>query len=138
MKSFRPDKMASLIRLIVSDMIANKLQDPRISTFASVTRVEVSGDLQIAKVFVSVMGSEADDRRTMTALNHARGHIQKAVAKGVSTRVCPQISFHSDASIKKAAEIIRIIDESVPAGDSEEATLDDPCNTEDQTGGVSS
>jgi ribosome-binding factor A len=119
MKSFRPDKMGSLIRSIVSDMIANRLQDPRISQFASVTRVEVSGDLQLAKVHISVMGTDADERRTLAGLNHAKGHIQRAIAKGVTARHCPVVQFFADTSIKKAAEIIRIIDENVPqpAGD---------------------
>ena len=114
MKSFRPDKVASVIREIVGGMIADKLQDPRISRFASVTRVEVSGDLQNAKVYISVMGTEAEQRNTFRGLDHARGRIQRAVAKGISARVCPQVRFVPDGSIKKAQEIIRIIDESLP------------------------
>jgi len=110
MKSYRPDKVASVIREIVGAMIAEKLQDPRISRFTSVTRVEVSGDLQNAKVYVSIMGSEVDERNTLRGLDHARGLIQRAVARGVSTRVCPQVRFVVDGSIKKAQEILRIID----------------------------
>ncbi len=128
MKSFRPDKMASLIRGIVSDMIANKLNDPRISSFTSITRVEVSGDLQLAKVYISVMGSEAQERKTMAALEHARGHVQRAIAKGVTARVCPVLSFHTDRSIKKAAEIIKIIDENIPPADY--VSEEEPCSNE--------
>lgn len=113
MRSHRPDKMASLIRTIISDVIAHKLSDPRISPFVSITRVEVTADLQHARVHVSVMGDEAEARSTMRGLEHARGVMQRAVARNVTSRVCPHISFALDGSIKKAAEIIKIIDESV-------------------------
>jgi ribosome-binding factor A len=114
MKSFRPDKVASVIREIVSTMIVEKLQDPRISRFTSVTRVEVSGDLQHAKVYFSVMGRPADERGTLRGLNHARGRIQRAVAAGITARTCPQLVFEVDESLKRAQEIIRVIDENVP------------------------
>jgi ribosome-binding factor A len=135
MKSYRPDKVASVIRAIVGEVITEKLQDPRISRFTSVTRVEVSGDLQVAKVFVSVMGTQAEQRNTMRGLDNARGVIQRAVARGVSLRVCPQLRIVADSSIKKAHEILRIIEESVPSakppdGPDEEA-LDDEALDDD-------
>ncbi len=101
--------MASLIRTITSDMIANKVHDPRIGKFVSITRVEVTPDMQMAKVFVSVMGSEEEQRSTMRGLKSAQGLIQRAVAKGVTARICPHLTFISDHSIKKAAEIMEII-----------------------------
>jgi len=126
MKSFRTDKMASLIRTIASDMIANKVHDPRIGKFVSITRVEVTQDLQMAKIFVSVMGSEEEQRSTMRGLKSAQGLIQRAVAKGVTARICPHLTFVSDHSIKKAAEIMAIINHNAeemgpPPTDSPEA-----------------
>lgn len=114
MRAYRPDKMASLIRDVVSETMTNKLQDPRISPLASITRVEVSGDLQIAKVYVSVIGNEAAARTTLRGLENARGLLQRAVAKAVTARVCPQLRFLYDGSIKKASEIIALIDASLP------------------------
>ena len=113
MTSFRPDKLGSLIRNVVGDVIAHRLQDPRVSPLTSVTRVEVSGDLQHAKVFVSVMGEEGEQTRTMMGLNHARGHIQRIVAKQVTARICPKIRFVADDSIKDSARIIKIIQDSL-------------------------
>lgn len=125
MRAYRPDKMASLIRDVVSETMTNKLQDPRISPFASITRVEVTGDLQIAKVYVSVMGSETEGRTTLRGLENARGILQRAVARAVTARVCPQLRFIYDGSIKKASEIIALIDASLPREES-------PADVEDQ------
>jgi ribosome-binding factor A len=113
MRSFRVDKLGSTIRDIVSDAIANRLNDPRISPLTSITRVEVSGDLQIAKVFVSVLGGASQARKTMAGLTHAGGHVQRLVAERLSVRRCPEIRFVLDASLKKAAETIRVIEDSV-------------------------
>ncbi len=79
----------------------------------SVTRVEITGDLQIARIFVSVMGTDAQVRTTMAGLKNARGRIQRAVAQNLQTRVCPELRIELDESFKKAAEIIQIINESV-------------------------
>jgi ribosome-binding factor A len=114
MRAYRADKMGSLLREVISDTIANKLQDPRISNFASVTRVEVSGDLGFAKVYISVMGPETAGRTTLRGLENARGIIQRAVAKSITARTCPQVRFILDTSIKKASEIIALIDANVP------------------------
>lgn len=115
MPSHRPAKMASLVRDIVSEAIAHKLNDPRISPMASVTRVDISGDLQIAKVYVSVLGSDGESRSTLRALEHAAGHIQRLLSKQLKTRHCPEIRFLDDLSVKGAMRTVQIIDESVEA-----------------------
>lgn len=131
--------MASLIRTIVSDMIANKVHDPRIGRFVSITRVEVAPDLQLAKVHVSVMGSEEEQRNTMRGLKSAQGLIQRAVAKNVTARVCPHLTFVSDHSIKKAAEIMEIINHNAaemgpPPEDSEDNESTEAMLNEDRAG----
>jgi len=102
--------MASNVRSIVSDVIHNELNDPRVSPLTSVTRVQMSGDLQIAKVFVSVLGSDAECRRTFAGLEHAIGHIQRVLARRLQVRHCPQIRLRIDESLKRSADTITIID----------------------------
>lgn len=114
MRHHRLEKMASTVRAIVGEAIRDKLSDPRIQPLTSVTRVELSGDLQFAKVYISVMGEGAVARRTMAGLANAAGHIQRILAQRLTTRFCPQIRFELDESIKRAAETVRIIDESAP------------------------
>ncbi len=113
MKSYRPQRVANLVREIVSDAIANRLNDPRIAPMSSVTRVEVTADLEYAKVYVSVLGSTSVQRRTMQGLQSAIGVVQRILARELSIRHCPQLSFHLDESIKRTAETLRIINETM-------------------------
>jgi len=131
MRSFRLDKMASFIRMLVSEAIAHKVNDPRVSQFASVTRVDVSGDLQLAKVYVSVMGSSTEQRRTMAGLEHARGHIQRWVGSQLRVRHVPEIRFVADESIKGSAEMVRQIDDAMEELKDEEPAAGDLADPSD-------
>lgn len=111
MRGHRPERIATIVRAVVSDAIATKLSDPRIAPLASVTRVEVSGDLEYAKVWISVLGEESIQRRTLAGLCSAAGYVQRLVGSELSIRHCPKLSFHLDTSLKKAAETIRLINE---------------------------
>jgi len=113
MRAHRVDKLASTIREFVGQAIATRLQDPRISPLASVTRVELSDDLQVAKVYVSVYGDAARGRTTMAGLDHAAGRVQRMLARQLTLRRCPEVRFFLDESIKKGAETLRLIEESV-------------------------
>jgi len=107
--SHRIGRVAHIIRDVLSDAIANKLSDPRISRFTSVTKIELSPDLRIANVYVSVMGSEADGRTTMQGLESAHGLLQTRVAKNLDIRHCPELRLHLDLSLKRASQILDLI-----------------------------
>jgi len=100
-----------VIRAVVSDAIANRLNDPRIEPLSSVTRVEVTADLEYAKVWVSVMGSEGAQRKTLAGLRSAAGYMQKLVAGELNIRTCPRLSFHLDESIKRGEQTLRLIEQ---------------------------
>ncbi|MHB1561433.1 MAG: 30S ribosome-binding factor RbfA [Isosphaeraceae bacterium] len=86
--------------------------DPRVRD-VTVLRAEVSPDLRQAKVFVSIMGNPSERKRTMDGLVHATGFLQARVAARLQTRFTPVLSFRLDDSVKKSAEIGRLIDEAV-------------------------
>ena len=109
MSAYRTERVASVIQRVVGDALTHRLSDPRLSPLTSVTRVEVSGDLQVAKVYVSVLGAEGDGRRTFAALQHARGRIQRTLARRLRARFCPEVRLYLDESLKRAAETIEII-----------------------------
>lgn len=111
--SYRLERVAHVIREVVSDAIAHHIADPRVSRFTSVTRVEMSPDLRHAQVYVSVMGDDAEGATTMKGLDSARGMIQSRLAKRLDMRQCPLLRFHLDRGLKVAAEISRQIDEAL-------------------------
>jgi ribosome-binding factor A len=106
--------VGSLIREMIGTMLLDKLSDPRIDPArTSVTRVEVQEDLLRAKVFVSVLGTGADTRKTLRALRHAAGHIQELVGKKISLRHTPVLDFEIDTRFKKTMETLEIIEQAM-------------------------
>lgn len=124
----RLEKVAHIVRDVVSDAINNRVSDPRIAPFTSITRVEMSGDLKIANVFISVMGDEIKGQTTMKGLESARGMIQGRVARQLDMRTCPSLRFHLDRGIKTAIETIKAIDEALarPAALPQNQASNDP------------
>ncbi|HWL93090.1 MAG TPA: 30S ribosome-binding factor RbfA [Phycisphaerae bacterium] len=107
--AYRKERVSHFVRDVVSEAIANRISDPRVSRFASVTRVEISPDMKVAHVYVSVMGETGDARTTMMGLQSARGMIQTRLAKQINMRQCPAIRFHLDEGIKKALDTFRLM-----------------------------
>src|SRR4029453_14391292 len=87
-----------------------ELKDPRIK-FTTVTRAEVSADLQHAKVYVSVMGSERDRNLTLHGLRSAAGFIQSKLGDRMRTRYVPVLEFVIDEGIKNSLEVTRLLNE---------------------------
>lgn len=103
--------MARIIQTSVSDVIQNRLSDPRIGGMISVTRVEISADLRAARVFLSIVGvSEAQQELCLRAIRHAHGFIQTHLADALTMKICPTLQFVLDHSLKKGFEITKILD----------------------------
>jgi ribosome-binding factor A len=114
MKAHRLARVAEVVREVASETILFALRDPRIKkTSVTVTRAEVSGDLQHAKVFVSVMGSLKDQQLCLYGLRHAAGFIQSKLADRLQTRFTPVIHFELDQGVKKSIEMTRLINEAL-------------------------
>ena len=77
------------------------------------TRAEVSGDLQHAKVYVSVMGTPGEEQLCLHGLRHAAGFIQSKLASRLKTRFTPVINFVLDLGVKKSIEVSRLINEAL-------------------------
>jgi ribosome-binding factor A len=120
MPTHRSLRMAEAIREVVATAILFDIADPRVRK-VTVVRVEVTGDLRFATVFVSIMGSESERRRSLGGLDHAAGFLQARVAARLQTRFTPVLSFRYDDSVRKSAELSRLIDEAV-ASDRRPAT----------------
>ena len=106
MKAHRLARVAEVVREVASETILFELRDPRVKN-VTVTRTEVSGDLQHAKVYVSVMGSEKEQNLTLHGLKHAAGFVQAKLASRLKTRFTPVIQFVLDKGVKHSIEITR-------------------------------
>ncbi len=106
----RQEKLGEQITLEISDLIRTRLKDPRIG-FASITHVEVSGDLRHAKVFVSVMGNEQEQAVTMQGLRNASGFLRHELAGRLTLRYMPELAFKLDTSIQEGARILALINQ---------------------------
>src|SRR5438876_3587262 len=137
MKSHRLARVSEVVRETAANAILFEIKDPRVKN-VTVTRAEVSADLQHAKVFVSVMGSEKEQQLTMHGLKSAAGFIQTKVAEQLTTRFVPHITFIVDEGVKKSIEIARLIreanelDAATKAAANPDAGLDAP-NSPDET-----
>jgi ribosome-binding factor A len=104
----RQEKLGELMASDLSELIRTRVKDPRVG-FASITRVEVSGDLRHAKVLVSVMGTPEEQAETMQGLKNASGYLRHEMASRLTLRYMPDLSFKLDASIEEGARILGLI-----------------------------
>ena len=105
------------VREVVSEAVG-ELKDPRIG-FVTVTGVETSPDLRHARVFVSVLGSEAKRRKTLAGLDAAHGVLQARVARELRLKRTPQLAFEYDPTVERGVRMTQLIDELAPDADDE-------------------
>ena len=110
----RMERVNVLLRQEISAILSNHLNDPRLTPLVTVTRVETARDLRGARVFVSVLGPADEKKEALVALKDASGFIRKRLRPGVTLRFVPTLSFHLDESIEQGAEILRLIEETMP------------------------
>jgi ribosome-binding factor A len=108
--SRRTLKAAEAIRQVVGMAILMEIQDPRVQD-VTIIRVEVSGDMQTAKVYVSVMGSEVKQKLCLKGLKSCAGFLQSKIAKRLDTRYVPHLQFVLDQGVKNQLLVSKILDE---------------------------
>ena len=101
----RPDRVAEAIREEVAGFLADGAKDPRVTGLVTVTGVDLTRDLRHAKVFVSVLGSDAERKETFEGLASIASHLKIRIGRALRLRVAPDIEFKSDDSIARAARI---------------------------------
>ncbi len=94
----RQERVAGEIRQEIGAMLAGELKDPRLATFATVTEVRMTPDLKQAKVYVSVMGTEAEQAAAIKGLTAAAGFIRRELSERLQLRRAPELLFLLDRS----------------------------------------
>jgi ribosome-binding factor A len=108
MEGKRSEKVADLIQKEISEMLLKTLKDPRIG-FVTITRVAVSEDCRLAKVYFSVTGTLIERKRSTEGLNSAKGYVRKELGRRMRLKYTPEIMFQFDPSIEYAIHIGEVI-----------------------------
>ena len=106
----RPEQVAETIRQLVAEALIGELRDPRIG-FVTVTDVQVTRDLSVATIRVSVMGDDTVRADALAGLESSAGFLRSRVSKVLSTRVVPELRFELDRGLQHAARIEQILAE---------------------------
>lgn len=93
------------MRAEVATFLNEGAKDPRLVGLVTITAVDVPRDLRQARIFVTILGSEAEKAATLDALESMKGHLRSRLAKSLRLRVAPEVSFRLDESVSRAARI---------------------------------
>ena len=111
MQKKRTDRLNSLLKEVISDVIRKEVRNPHVNELVTVTRVEITKDLHYAKVYISVIGTDAQKKETIAALQSAAGFIAITASKEVVMRYFPALTFILDDYVDKHMRIEELLKE---------------------------
>ena len=107
----RIERINSLIRQELSELLQRQVKDPRLIEFIAVTEVAISADMKHAKVFVSQYGNEGERKKVLSGLASASSFFRRELAKTLRMRYVPELHFQWDDSIEHGDHIAQLIDQ---------------------------
>jgi ribosome-binding factor A len=107
-QGFRPDRLGDQIRAETSEIVARELHDPKVGLI-TITRVQVTSDLQIARIYYTTMADEAARKETAKALQRATPFIRHQLAGRMTLRRMPEIEFRFDRSVEHHDRIEKLL-----------------------------
>ena len=110
----RIDRINELLRTEISHLIAREIKDPRVAGVISITEVVVSSDLRSARVYVSVMGRQADRQSALDGIRSAASFLRRELRERVNLKHTPHMIFVLDDAIEEADRITRLMDGFTP------------------------
>ena len=108
--SRRVEKLAALLKREVSELLMNGIRDERVhQVMITITNVEVSGDLQHAKIFVSLFGEEQKKAEVLACLEEAKGFVRGELARRLQMRRSPDLVFKLDQGMSKGSSVLDLL-----------------------------
>ena len=108
--SRRVEKLSALLKREISELLVNGVRDERIhQAMITITTVEVSGDLQHAKIFFSLFGEEQKKAEVLVCLEEAKGFIRGELARRLQLRRSPDLVFKIDQGISKGSSVLDLL-----------------------------
>jgi len=123
--SRRSERLADELREQVAELLRDEVKDPRIG-FVTITRVELTGDLGFARVFVGVLGDEAQRRRSLEGLKQAAGFLRRQLARRLRIYQVPELRFQYDTGLDATDRVAQLLRETAAAPTSESAEQAEP------------
>jgi ribosome-binding factor A len=114
----RADRVADQIRMEVADILMRKIKDPRVRS-VTVTDVELTNDLRIARVFVTALGADAETKDVFAGLAKASGFVRGELGRRLTLRYLPEVVFVKDVSGPRGDRVLQLLDELHVKTDSE-------------------
>ena len=129
----RADRVADQIRMEGADILMRKIKDPRVRS-VTVTDVELTNDLRIARVFVTALGTDAETRDVFAGLAKASGFVRSELGRRLTLRYLPEVIFVKDVSGPRGDRVLQLLDEihdkAEAAGEASPDDGDSPQRTE--------
>ncbi|MEB3193883.1 MAG: 30S ribosome-binding factor RbfA [Cyanobacteriota bacterium] len=118
----RVERVASLIRREISELLTTSIRDARVHQgLVSVTSVEVAGDLQHCKIFVSVYGSEEERLQALEGLKAATPYVKGELGRRLQLRRTPEVVFQVDRSLERGSAVLGLLNKLEQERSSQEA-----------------
>ena len=114
----RSQRVADLVRAELSSLLLTEAHDPAVKG-VTVTAVEMSPDLQAARVYFSVLGGDADRGRAAEGLSRAAGFLRREVGQRCGLRYAPELHFLADRSLERGARVEELLAQVLPPRDEE-------------------
>ena len=106
----RIQRVNTLLRHEISELLKRQVKDPRLGTFIIVTEVSTSPDLKYAKIFVSCIASKEEKQETLSVLASASGFFRRELARRLDLPRIPELNFQWDDSIERGDHLLQLID----------------------------
>lgn len=106
----RIDRVNELLRSEISHLLAREIKDPRVAGVISITEVIASSDLRSARVYVSVMGRDADRHLALDGIRSAAAFLRRELRDRVNLKHTPHLTFQLDDSIEEGDRVLRLMD----------------------------
>jgi len=107
----RTERIDSIIKKEISDLLREQINDPRLTSLISITKVETSPDLKHSRVFISTLGDQVNKNEILQGFTAASGFLRRQLANRLELRYTPELSFHLDDSIEHGAKILKLIEQ---------------------------
>ena len=127
--SRRTDRMNGLLRREISQLLSHQVKDPRLSGVITITKVDTSSDLRLARVFVSVLGGRDEKDTALRGVNSAMGFIRWELGGRLYLRNVPDLKFILDESMEEAEQVFKLMDRlsaAEPSGGGHQGAPADP------------